>query len=308
MRKLTVIGSLKDRTTAYVARGLIGRGIDFDYLDVARIIASGEWRTAGDGLVVTAAGVEIHLARGNAAYYRYVPLDRSGMNAVDARKFRAFTADLHLVLRNGALVATTIPGNAFHNFSKALHQIIVAEFARGMGVKFPDSILSNSPARLLAFAQHCGFDVIAKGASGSKTWALGLDEIAFRERLQYQNACPTFLQRRVRGWDCRVHTVAGQSFGEAIYSDHADYRRKKRVRFEQVEIPRYVSEFCTFVSSRCGALLSGVDFKVDDVGTWYFLELNSMPCFQGYDRRAKGQILDALISVLLAREEVTAIK
>lgn len=302
MRKLTVIGSLKDRTTAYVMRGLNNRGIDFDYLDVARIVASGDWKAGDDAFIVTAAGVEVTLARGGAAYYRYVPLDRAGMNAEQMKRFGAFTAELHAFLRSGALTATTIPGVAFHNFSKALHQVVIGEMANSTGVKFPDSILSNSPDRLLAFAQRCRFDVIAKGASGSKTWAIGLDEAAFIERLAFQTACPTFLQRRIRGRDCRVHAIAGQAFAEAIHSEHADYRRRRNVRFEQVQLPERVAEFCNVVSRRCGVLFSGIDFKVDDAEQWHFLELNSMPCFQGYDRRAKGRIFDALISGLLGKD------
>jgi hypothetical protein len=299
MRRLTIIGSIKDRTTAYVAHGLTARGIDFDYLDIARIIASGTWECSLERFSATASGVDIELVCGDAAYYRYVPLDRGGMSAAQATRFRNFTADLHGFLRSGEIIATTVPGNAFHNFSKPLHQIVIAQMATGTGIKFPDFILSNLPSRLVTFAERHNFDLIAKGASGAKTWALGLDEPTFRERLAFQTECPTFLQRRVYGWDCRVHNVAGRCFGEAIRSEHADYRRRKNVQFVQIELPTYISEFCNVISRGCGALLAGIDFKVDNDGTWHFLELNSMPCFQGYDRRAGGKILDALADTLL---------
>jgi len=45
----------------------------------------------------------------------------------------------------------------------------------------------------------------------------------------------------------------------------------------------------------------GVDFKIQEsTGQWFFLETNSMPCYEGYDRRAGGAICRGIVKWLTA--------
>jgi glutathione synthase/RimK-type ligase-like ATP-grasp enzyme len=103
------------------------------------------------------------------------------------------------------------------------------------------------------------------------------------------------LQERIEGPDVRVHVVGQQVFSEMIEFDGVDYRSQRSARHQSTSLPPALAAACVDLAQKTGLTLAGIDFKISSQSeAWYFLEINSMPCYQGYDKRAGGRIGDAI--------------
>ena len=177
-------------------------------------------------------------------------------------------------------------------FTKVLHEVALATVA---GWSVPRTCLTSNPDEARAFIADCPAGVIYKGASAAKTWAqqYRVGDDALLERLR---RTPVLFQERIAGPDVRIHVVGDQVFAEAIRSSALDYRTVLGENdYRHIVPPEPVARGCVRLVEATGIPLLGVDFKIDAAtGEWLFLEANSMPAFEGYDRRAGGAISRAM--------------
>lgn len=181
-------------------------------------------------------------------------------------------------------------------FTKVLHAVTLGEVG---GWRIPETCLTSDPAEASQFIRNCRNGAIFKGASASKTWAT-VFEARHEPRLPRLRHLPVLFQERVIGPDVRIHVVGDQPFGELIDSPVLDYRTARGVNnYSPLIPPREVADGCARLTEYCGVPLLGVDFKIERAtGAWFFLEANSMPCFEGYDKRAGGAISRAIVDWL----------
>lgn len=294
------VGSLADATFCHTVHALTARGVGGEVVDLAHLVLSGDVELPLDGRpgVLRLAGREVALTGPVVA--RLVDISAA---APDARlRERAHGLQLALTRHLRGLPAGRVVGvtRDNSNFSK----LVQLAAAAGTGWARPRSCLTNDPERARHFL--AGVDAIYKGASSAKTWAVavGAEDLA---RLASLPRCPVLFQERVRGLDVRVHVVGERVFGEAIEADGCDYRTASRAVFSPCPVPRTVAADCVGLTRRMGLVLSGIDFKVSPDGRWWFLEANSAPCFQGYDKRAGGAISDALADHVRAVEDAAVL-
>lgn len=183
-------------------------------------------------------------------------------------------------------------------FTKVLHAVALGEVG---GWRVPETCLTSDPAEALGFVRGCRGGAIFKGASATKTWAT-VFEPHHESRLPRLVHLPVLFQERISGPDVRVHVVGDRCFGELIDSPALDYRTVRGGNdYRPLVPPREITEGCARLTGHCGVPLLGVDFKIDRAtGEWFFLEANSMPCFEGYDERADGAISRAIVEWLAA--------
>lgn len=177
-------------------------------------------------------------------------------------------------------------------FTKVLHSVALGEVG---GWQVPQTCLTSDPTEARDFVRGCRTGAIFKGASATKTWAT-VFEPHHESRLPRLAGLPVLFQERIIGPDVRVHVVGDRSFGELIDSPVLDYRTVRGVNdYRPLEPPPEIADGCARLTAHCGVPLLGVDFKIDRAtGEWFFLEANSMPCFEGYDERAGGAISRAI--------------
>jgi len=78
-----------------------------------------------------------------------------------------------------------------------------------------------------------------------------------------------------------------------------DYRTTRNAQFAPTKVPQDIANNCVALSRDIGLPLTGIDFKIEaKTGHWFFLEINSLPCFQPYDRRLDGAISAAIVRYL----------
>jgi RimK-like ATP-grasp domain len=301
MKRVFVIGSIKDRTTRYFAEFLIDRGIAFNYIDVARHVMDGSIELKGGELSFALPHEVISASYSDGFFYRYIGLPDSVKHEVKV-KFWKDIGVLHdfFDLKN-VRVSFKNRRNS-ENFSKLLHQVKVASVSVTSFVKFPETIVSNSKKDILNFAERHNFDLISKGVSGTKTWAKRMDRASLMSRLALVGDLPILLQQRIGPAEVRAHVVDCKVIAERIESTADDYRRRgSKVSHERTTLPTHVEEWLVSLCAKLGCPFMGIDLRVDLEGNYYFLEANSMPCFEGYDRRSSGAISSALIEYLLRK-------
>ena len=114
--------------------------------------------------------------------------------------------------------------------------------------------------------------------------------------------CPVLFQEFIAGPDVRVHLLGERTLGQEIRSKTVDYRYPgpfDRVEYEPIDVPPEIGEMCLRFAESEGLAFMGFDFKIAKDGTWYCLEANPMPGYDGFDVRFGHSISDALIDELL---------
>lgn len=293
------LGIAADDTFAYTLDRFARAGARFCALDLVQLALAGDVSVELDdpcSLRFLVSGAWIACADFCSVYARLVDVSQAAPTAV----LRERTQGLHRLLAR-ALSALPIPvlnpplrDNS--NFSKLVH---AAELARACGVRVPRSCLTSEPEEARAFVDSCDGDVIYKGASARKTWVTTYLRERDEARLPLLPGSPVLFQERIRGPDVRVHVVADSCFAEAIESPDVDYRLGKKNSYRPIELPAHIAAACALLTRHMETPFLGVDFKFETkTGDWFFLEANTQPCYQGYNRRAGGGISNALLGWL----------
>ncbi len=166
------------------------------------------------------------------------------------------------------------------------------------GLPVPETIWTNDPARVPDFAEgrRVAYKPVAGGAATKELSAADLTT----ERLQSLRGAPVTFQELIEGDNFRVFCIDGQIITcFRITSESLDYRQTDEV-IEETTLPEQVLSQCLKAADLLGLRWAGIDLRRDGAGVYRFLELNASPMFLGFDARADGKILSALVGRLSA--------
>lgn len=175
----------------------------------------------------------------------------------------------------------------------ASHKLEQLSRAEELGLRVPETLLTQDEEELRAFHKTCNQRIIVKPLAGgyverSKeevdtliyTNRVSPEEIANLEDLV---TCPTFFQQYVeKSADVRITVVDDDLHAVTLKaadpdgSQRCDIRRNNMadVRYENIELPNEIRskliELVRFYELRFGA----IDMVIDVEGNWYFLEIN----------------------------------
>jgi len=294
------IGLAADDTFCHTLAALQLSRAAFEVIDFAQLALSGDIDAQLRDPAETAIRLgdrHFRLGAYESAYVRLVniadeaPTDRLGQRA------EALYQCLLRLLSHAAIPILNRPLGDCSNFSKFYHAVALA---RPRGWQIPRSCLTNQADVAKTFIESCGENVIFKGASGMKTWATPYDPRKHNDRLSLLSTSPVLFQERIEGPDVRVHVVGDRVFAEMIESEEMDYRTTRNNRYHAIVAPEPIGSGCVDLAHEMSCPLVGIDFKVErTTDRWYFLEANTMPCYEGYDRRTGGRISEAVVQWLL---------
>lgn len=293
------VGSVADTTLLHTLEAARKRHVTCDWIDLAHVALAGEAsiRPDEDAAVIRAAGREWTIERGVPIYARLSDVSAAAPTSEAATRFRALYAAFVRLLTRPSLRAIHAHGADVSNLSKPFHAHFVSRLT---GFRVPRTLVSNDPDALGSFVDECRDGVIVKGISSRKTWVRMYQRDLDDERLRTIHGEPVMLQRRIAGYDVRVHCVGEFVTAERIECEDADYRTSHAPRFARCDVPPKVRAGVAALQRHTGLPMLGIDFRVTDDGVWYFLEANPMPAYQGYDRRCGGAIANAMLDWLLA--------
>ena len=293
------VGLAADPTFTAGVRALRRAGARFRSVDLPSLAMRGGIRVcleSPDDTTLSVAGEQHRLGDFSAVWCRLVDVSPAAPAAHLAATAAGQTEALARILEAFPRRVMNPPLREASGFTKVLHAVSLGGIG---GWRIPGTCLTSDPAEASRFVRSCRDGAIFKGASAVKTWATAYTDD--HERLLPRlRRLPVLFQERVVGPDVRIHVVGDRCFGELIDSPVLDYRTVRGVNdYRRLVPPRDIAEGCARLTEHCAVPLLGVDFKIDRrTGTWFFLEANSMPCFEGYDERADGAISRAIVDWL----------
>lgn len=293
------IGLAADDTFCYALSALKKHSVKFDVIDFAQFTYSGQISIPFNDLDSTILSMhDMHYALDSykSAWVRLIDISSNAPDKKLQQKSFGLYQALGYLFSHSSLRVMNSPFAEKSNFTKLYHSISLASIS---GWCTPRTCLTSNKSRAVEFINSCDERVIFKGASGIKTWATIYESQKHLERLSSLSFCPVLFQELIEGPDVRVHVVGENIFAELIESTEVDYRISHTNKHTQIELPKDISLGCINLSKNIGIPFCGIDFKIQrSTGIWFFLEVNSMPCFQGYDKRTGGKISKALVDWL----------
>ncbi|MEU2541261.1 ATP-grasp domain-containing protein [Streptomyces iakyrus] len=297
------IGLAADPTFLHGLRALAAAALPFTVVDLPTLALYGELTVPLDDLRATVirtgdGETEVVLDEVRAVWCRPLNVSAAAPSPGAAHRADGQYQALCRVLEAVDVPVLNPPWREATNSAKLLHAVALAPVARW---RIPRSCLTNDPDTARAFVRSCPRGTIVKGVGATKTWVT-LYGSEHERRLPRLRHSPALLQERIVGPDVRVHVVADRAFAESIRSPDVDYRTVHGAnRYAALSLPQAVLEGCQRLVDHTRVPFLGVDFKIEETtGDWYFLEANSMPCYEGYDVRAGGAISRALLDWLTA--------
>lgn len=218
---------------------------------------------------------------------------------------RARLRDLSLLLHAWFDVApgrvANRPRAMMSNMSKTYQAVTI----RAAGFSVPETLVSNDPEQVLAFAAACARDgdtLVYKSVSGTRSVVQAFGE-QDKEKLARIRWCPTQFQRRVAGTDVRVHVIGDRLFPTRIDSEAVDYRYAMQqtgvdAELSETGLPDRVAEACVALAAQLGLSFAGIDLRQTPDDEYYCFEVNPCPAYSYYERRTGAPIARALVNWL----------
>lgn len=194
------------------------------------------------------------------------------------------TWDGLLMAHNGKVVNR--PQNHFHANSK-LDQI---KFALEMGMYVPDTIVTNNPSDLINFYEKHRGNICFKLQKGAAVRTSEGNKIVYTNKVTWEqmksaslvSGHPSLFQEYIdKDFEVRIIATDKTTTGIAIHSQDSevskiDYRRYdlENVRYNHVELPDNVRDFCNNMLTHYGLHFGAFDFIYSKDRKYFFLELN----------------------------------
>ena len=293
-----IIGHIRDSTIAHVRTVAWRLGADVPFVDVGEYVTTGSITDAtSSNAVLTVSGHDYPLG-GVSCIYQRASIEPDPPPWSQSRLLALETA----LLSSGSEVINR-PLTGWQNMSKPLQMLML----ESCGFVVPSSRATSVPEDYQDFRTYMG-DIIYKSNSGQRSI---VDRVStgHDQRAELLSHCPALFQQRIVGNDIRVHVVHEEIFAVKIQSDAVDYRYyKSRGSFAKLQaeplLPSAIGKKCIEFAAASGVALAGFDFKVDDEGCWYCLEMNPAPAFESYDHVMNGAIARRIVAKLAGYEHV----
>ena len=190
------------------------------------------------------------------------------------------------------------------------------QIAHAIGLEIPDSLTSNDPQAVRAFAQAHPEGIVTKMLGSFAIYEEGKEKVVFTSKMQPEhladleslNLCPMTFQACIpKALELRVTVVGTRIFSasidsQALPSAAIDWRREGHTMIEQwrhYELPKEVADKVLQVMDAVGLNYGALDFIVTPDGSHVFLEVNPAGEFMWLQKWPGLPIADALADVLM---------
>lgn len=183
--------------------------------------------------------------------------------------------------------------------------------AQDIGLRIPDTLISNNPQDALRFIDSHGYSrVIYKAFSAlpeewRETRVLKPAELELIDCVQY---APVIFQEYVDAvYDVRITVVGDKMFAAAIHSQETEYPVDFRMdmanaKVEAIELPEDVQHKLAAYMKRLGLVYGAIDMRLRPDGEWVFLEINPAGQWLFVEQETGQPISTALAELLVAND------
>jgi hypothetical protein len=164
-------------------------------------------------------------------------------------------------------------------------------------VRIPDTLLTNDPDAVRAFADRCPSAVFKPVQGGAHTRPLTARHLTARHLDNLVHA-PVTIQERIEGTDIRVFLAGERLHACRVETGELDFREDADPRIVPAELPGDVAEACRRIAAALHLVWTGIDLRLTGEGLYFFFEANPSPMFLGFEERAGLPLTDALLALL----------
>lgn len=191
-----------------------------------------------------------------------------------------------------------------HVAHRKVYQLRVAQ---DVGLKIPDTLVTNDPTEALRFVDHHGYSrVIYKAFSATEshwreTRLLRPEEV---DKLADVSLAPVIFQEYVEAvYDLRITVVGDRLFPAAIHSQDTSYPVDFRMdmanaRVESAELPEDVEQGLLALMRSLGLVYGAIDMRLRPDGEYVFLEINPAGQFLFIEEETGQPIAEAMAEAL----------
>lgn len=189
--------------------------------------------------------------------------------------------------------------DAVNQHQYKFHQL---QLLRNVGIRVPDTLISNHPEDVRGFYDKHNGKVICKPIyQGLMLHPLSEDDLT-PDKLDVLRRSPTLFQEYIEGQDIRVHIIGERFFPSAIVSEQFNY--KASFKAEPIVLPDGIIETCKLATRTLGLTLAGVDIRLKANGEYVMFEANPSPQYMTFedqwgDPNEPFPLTEALIDCLL---------
>lgn len=199
--------------------------------------------------------------------------------------------------------------NPLANENAANQKPFQIHVAKQMGLRTPETLISNCPERVQDFINACKGKVIFKTLTTinwqmCETRPINRDVVRQLHTLPYS---PVIFQEKIsKKVDVRVTVVDQQLFPVLIEADHPnaqlDWRLDSAASVSQTTIPAEVEQKLLALMSTLGLRFGAIDLAIDFEGNYVFFEINPSGQYLWTEIHAQQPISIALAEALLAED------
>lgn len=299
--KICIIGEPRDITSIYITKVANNSGIEVIELCEAQLGIN--WNFRFDDQNIKEGTIEFEnrvfkFPELNGAFVRFNsnPSLPKGLDLVPKDK-EFFLAErraaIVYLLNNLPIEVANRPCSCWTNSSKPFQMSLLEK----AGFNVPNWILTNQEKVVNKFILECSGNAVYKSCSGLRSRVRKFN-IDILQKLK-EGTSPFIIQKYIEGRDVRVHIVKDEVFATEVISKSVDYRfDAQNVDLKPTSTPIWIKDLCCKVVEKEGLIIGGFDFRVDEKGKWFCLELNPMPTFIYYEFITNQPIAKALLKAI----------
>ena len=240
------------------------------------------------------AGKQLALADIKAMYWRnYMRPDSGVDNAIAHKDCTSLLMSMLNAL--GDKAKNSVAAVQFHQ-EKPRQLAVVAK----LGVQIPPTYVGNNADAVSAFCQQHSEVIFKPVTGGDYARLLTAEHLSGQHLAHSLSQSPVTLQRYIRGTNIRSYVIGDAVFSAEIRSEHTDFRTDGDIALTVIELPEQVKEQALQIKTALGLAWSGIDWRRDEQGQYYFLEANPSPMFANFERYTGLPVAQHLAQLLAA--------
>jgi len=297
IKKPLLIGYRDEKTFNHFSTYLKKQNIDFDVLDIEHLLdleSRLRFNLAKGNLIAEVNDTEFNFSDYSSFYCRIFLKKQDNTGNKLTLHFDFINLILNYLNSSHKLVINIPQKNNSNNF-KLYHIIKLKKY----GFNIPYSFISNNSKIV---TNEITFDKqwINKGVSGIRTKVAECDEFLFSD-IDLVDYAPTQFQKKIVGFNVRVHVVGNKLIPLKIKSSKVDYRYNDATNeYSDIKLPYNIKLLCLKYCNQLKLFFVGFDFIVcSETNKWFVLEVNPMPGYDYYDKKVNFKISEALKETLL---------
>ncbi len=169
-----------------------------------------------------------------------------------------------------------------------------------LGVNIPATYVGNDADAVREFCRQHSEVIFKPVTGGDYAHLLTAEHLADAHLERSLRQSPVTLQRFIKGTNIRSYVVGQEVFSAEIQSDHADFRTDGDIKLNVIELPERIKQQALAIKAALGLAWTGIDWRLDEQGEYYFLEANPSPMFANFEQYTGLPVAHRLAQLLVA--------